>query len=88
MGLEGKFQPMGSGRRDIRRRGCTVYICDACVVKRRHWERDEAAAGKKKLVWESVCQTGYYCVSVSTNLIGSGVCWLARTDRFRVCASS
>ena len=33
MGLEGKFHPMGSGRRDIRRRGCTVYICGACVEK-------------------------------------------------------
>ena len=32
-GLEGKFHPMGSGRRDIRRRGCTVYICGACVEK-------------------------------------------------------
>ena len=33
MGLEGKFHPMGSGRRDIRRRGCTVYICGVCVEK-------------------------------------------------------
>ena len=24
---------------------------------------EEAAAGEKKLLWESVCQTGYYCVS-------------------------
>ena len=38
----------------------------------------EGEAGKKKLVWESVCQTGYYCVSVSTNLIGSGVCMVSQ----------
>ena len=63
MGLEGKFHPMESGRREIRRRGCTVYKCEACVVKRETLGCDEAAAGKKKLVWESVCQTGYYCVS-------------------------
>ena len=75
MGLEGKFHPMGSGRREIRRRGCTVYICGAC---RETLGSDEAAAGKKKLVWESVCQTGYYCVSVSTNLIGSGVCMFSQ----------
>ena len=57
MGLEGKFHPMGSGRRDIRGRSCTVYILGACV------ESEE---------WESVCQTEYNCVSVSTYLIGSG----------------
>ena len=60
MSFEGKFHPMGSGRRDIRGRSCTVYIFGACVEK----------LGVEEL--ESVCQTGYNCVSVSTYLIGSG----------------
>ena len=87
MGLEGKFHPMGSGRRDIRRRGCTVYKCEACVKslgdagmwRSSSWE-EEAGVG--------VCVSDRVLLCVSTNLIGSGVCWLARTDRFRVCASS
>ena len=56
MGLEGKFHPMGSGRRDIRRRGCIVYICDACVVKL-------GDAGKRRSSsWEEEAGVGV-CVS-------------------------
>ena len=32
-GFGGKVPSYGSGRRDIRRRGCTVFICEACVEK-------------------------------------------------------
>ena len=58
-GLEGKFHPMGveggtSGG------GAVLYKYVMRVWRSR---ADEAAAGKKKLLWESVCQTGYYCVS-------------------------
>ena len=57
MGLEGKFHPMGVEGGTSGGRSCTVFIFGACV---------------ESLVWESVCQTGYNCLSVSTYLIGSG----------------
>ena len=44
--------------------GAVLYIYVMRVWRRETLGcEDEAAAGKKKLVWESVCQTGYYCVS-------------------------
>ena len=61
MGLEGKFHPMGSGRRDIRRRGCTVYIGGVYVEE--SWKRAEGELREEAGVGVCVSDRVLLCVS-------------------------